>query len=70
MDDHGYRVAAAFRLGERPLLKKCYRELREAFPDLEPDIFAESLPYAQESDRAQVRESLNGAFDLMASSPP
>jgi TolB-like protein len=70
MDDHGYRVAAAFSLGERPLLKKCYRELREAFPDLEPDTFAESLPYAQESDRAQVREALYGAFDSMASSPP
>ncbi len=57
-DDHGYRVAAAARLGDARILERSVAELREAFPDFEPEAFAASLPYEHEKDRQAVRDAL------------
>ena len=57
-DDHGYRVAAAARHGDARILERSVAELREAFPDFEPEAFAASLPYEHEKDRQAVRDAL------------
>jgi adenylate cyclase len=63
MDDHGYRLAASYLLGDPVLLKKHFMELSTTFPEFEPNEFADSLPYGSDSDRESVRTPLRQAFE-------
>ena len=60
-DDHVYRVAAAARLGDATLTASHVAELREAFPDLEPRAFVESMPYELDADRQAILDALKTA---------